>query len=40
MIDDLIINLHYDIFLILIGTLMNQNQSAFEANLQLDNGEK
>ena len=40
MIDDLIINLHYNIFLILIGTLMNQNQSAFEENLQLDNGEK
>ena len=40
MIDDLIINLHYNIFLILIGTLMNQTQSAFEANLQLDNGEK
>ena len=39
-IDDLIINLHYNIFLILIGTLMNQNQSAFEENLQLDNGEK
>ena len=40
MIDDLILNLHYNIFLILIGTLMNQTQSAFEANLQLDNGEK
>ena len=40
MIDDLIINLHYNIFLILIGTLINQNQSAFEENLQLDNGEK
>lgn len=40
MIDDLIINLHYNIFLILIGTLMNQNQSAFEDNLQLNNGEK
>lgn len=40
MIDDLIINLHYNIFLILIGTLMNQKQSAFEENLQLDNGEK
>ena len=40
MIDDLIINLHYNIFLILIGTLMNQTQSAFESNLQLDNGEK
>lgn len=40
MIDDLILNLHYNIFLILIGTLMNQSQSNFEENLQLDNGEK
>ena len=40
MIDDLILNLHYNIFLILIGVLMNRYYPTFEDKLQLNNGEK